>query len=214
MLKHRHIWLVYPVAVLVGTLIYFLPSLLNESSSYEGTKLTGDAPDFQLVDQHGSMISLSDFRGQVVVLTFMDSQCKDTCPVTAAHFRQAYRQLNSIESGHVVFMGVNVNLDANQIADVNEITQTWHLDEIPNWHFLTGNPAELESVWRDYDIAVEPSLGSQEEILHTPGIYIIDPLGQKRWYVSTPFSADDNAEFDLPLSKLLVSHIREILGEN
>ena len=214
MLKHRRIWLVYPIAVLAGILIYFLPSVLNESSPYDGTELTGEAPDFQLTDQHGSMIGLADFRGQVVVLTFMDSQCRDTCPVIAAHFRQAYQQLDSIESGQVVFIGVNVNVEANQIADVNEITQTWHLDEIPTWHFLTGSPSDLEHVWQTYNIAVEPALDSQDEILHTPGTYIVDPSGQKRWYVSTSFSADDNAEFNLLLSELLVNHIRESLGES
>ncbi|HLE90462.1 MAG TPA: SCO family protein, partial [Anaerolineales bacterium] len=179
---------------------------------YEGTELTGEAPDFQLTDQHGSVIQLSDSRGKVIVLTFMDSKCTDTCPLTAFHFRQAYQQLNSDESGQVVFMGVNVNVEANQVADVYQITQAWRLDEIPTWHFLTGSPAELEQVWQNYGIAVQPSHDSQGEgILHTPGTYIIDPSGQKRWYISTPFSEGENTGFAVPLNELLVNHIREIL---
>ena len=43
---------------------------------YEGTSLDGPAADFRLKDQNGATIALSDFRGRVVVLTFMDSQCR------------------------------------------------------------------------------------------------------------------------------------------
>ncbi len=41
--------------------------------------------------------------------------------------------------GVVVFLGVNVNVKANAIADVLETTREWRLDEIPSWHFLTGD---------------------------------------------------------------------------
>ena len=122
---------------------------------------------------------------------------------------------NQIEVSHAAFIGVNVNVEANAIADVYEITQTWHLNEVPIWYFLTGSPGDLERVWQDYDIAVEPSPDSQSEgILHTPGIFIIDPSGQERWYISTPFSPEGTAEWTLPLSDILVNHIREILSEN
>ena len=214
-MKSWRIWLVCAMILVAGALIYFRRSSLNSIQPYEGTELTGEAPNFQLTDQHGSVIKLSDFRGKVIVLTFMDSKCKDTCPLTAAQLRLAYQQLDQNEASQVAFIGVNVNVKANGIADVYEISKTWHLDEVPIWYFLTGNRDDLEHVWQEYHIAVEPSPDSQnEEILHTPGIYIIDPSGQERWYISTPFSAEGNAEWILPLSDLLVSHIHEILGEN
>jgi len=214
-MKHWLIWLFSALILMTGLLTFFFLSSQDRTEPYQGTELSGDAPDFQLTDQNGSVKKLSEFRGKVVVLTFMDSKCKDTCPLTAAQLRQAYRQFEQNEANQVAFIGVNVNVEANSIADVNEITQTWHLDEVPIWYFLTGSPADLEHVWRDYNIAVAPSPDSQdEEILHTPGIYIIDPWGQKRWYISTPFSAEGSAEWTTPLNNLLVSHIHEILGEN
>ena len=214
-MKNWRIWLVCAMIVIAGALVYFSLSLQDGTETYQGTELDGEAPDFRLTDQNGSLINLSDFRGKVVILTFMDSKCKDTCPLTAAQLRQAYQQLDPIEASQVAFIGVNVNAEANGIADVYEITQTWHLDEVPIWHFLTGNRDDLKHVWQDYDIAVEPLPDSQnQEILHTPGIYIIDPSGQERWYISTPFSVEGVAERTLPLGNLLVSHIHEILGED
>jgi cytochrome oxidase Cu insertion factor (SCO1/SenC/PrrC family) len=102
-MKNWRIWLVLASVVIAGALIYFSLSSLDNTQRYEGTELTGEAPDFQLTDQNGSLVSLSDFRGEVVVLTFMDSKCTDTCPLTAADFREAYRQLNQDEATEVTF---------------------------------------------------------------------------------------------------------------
>ena len=200
------------VIVAGGVVFYFASTSIKDDQAYQGAELDGIAPDFRLINQNGEFVSLSDFRGKVVVLTFTDSQCKDTCPITGAHFRQAYGQLDQSEAKQVVFLGVNVNVEANTVADVLETTHAWHMDEIPSWHFLTGQHEELEPVWNDYAVTVEPHTDGSA-IMHTPGVFIIDPSGQKRWYVSTVFSGTGDTELTLPLSELLLNHIRKILGD-
>jgi protein SCO1/2 len=212
-MKIWRIWLILASVVMAGALVYFLRSSLENTQPYKGTELSGEASDFQLTDHNGSHVRLSDFRGKVVVLTFMDSQCKDTCPITGAHFRQAYGQLDQNEAKQVVFLGVNVNVKANTADDILETTRAWHMDEIPSWHFLTGSREELEPVWKNYAVTVERD-PEGSAIMHTPGVFIIDPSGQKRWYVSTVFPGAGNTELTLPLSELLVNHIREILRED
>jgi protein SCO1 len=212
-MKNWRIWLILAFVIVAGATVYFFQALLDNTQSYEGTELSDEAQDFELTDQNGSLVNLSDFRGKVVVLTFMDSKCLDTCPLTAAHFREVYRQLNPKQANQVVFLGVNVNLEENTVDDVLESTRTWHLDEIPSWHFLTGNREELEPVWNDYDVSSTPSLDGYS-IMHTPGTFLIDPLGQKRWYISTPFSGDTDAEQTLPLSQLLLNHVSQILRDH
>ena len=209
-MKNWRIWLILASVVIAGALIYFSLSSLDNTQRYEGTELTGEAPDFQLTDQNGSLVSLSDFRGKVVVLTFMDSKCTDTCPLTAADFREAYRQLNQDEANEVTFLGVNVNVEASAVAYILETTHAWRLDEIPSWHFLTGSRDSLEPVWKDYGVSVTHNPDGNS-IMHTPGTFLIDPLGQKRWYISTPFSEESVKDLTLPLSELLLKHIREIL---
>jgi len=209
-MKNWHIWLILASVVIAGALIYFSLSSLDNTQRYEGTELSGEASDFQLTDQNGTVMSLSDFQGKVVVLTFMDSKCTDTCPLTAADFREAYRQLNQDEAKQVVFLGVNVNVEANTVADILESTQAWRLDEIPSWHFLTGSQDTLEPVWKDYGVSASHSPDGHS-IMHTPGTFLIDLYGQKRWYISTPFSEEGVRDLTLPLSELLLKHIREIL---
>ena len=212
-MKNWRIWLILVSVVITGTLVYFSLSSLDKPQPYEGTELSGEAPDFQLIDQNNSAVNLSDFRGKIIVLTFMDSKCTDTCPLTAAHFREAYRQFDQNETKQVVFLSVNVNVEASSVADVLETTRAWHLDEIPSWYFLTGNHEELEPVWKDYGVSVERNPDGNST-MHTPGTFLIDPLGQKRWYISTIVSGEGNMELALPLSNLLVKHIREILSES
>ncbi|HLF74441.1 MAG TPA: SCO family protein [Anaerolineales bacterium] len=179
-----------------------------DSGEYAGSLLNTPAADFHLTDQSGASVSLSDFAGQIVVLTFFDSQCEETCPLTAVHLRTAYQQLGE-QAGAVVFLGVNVNLEANQPEDVMATTQKWRLDEISTWHFLTGSAEELEPVWKAYDVAVLPQEGG--EILHTPGVFLIDQNGQERWYISTPFDESGTPSWTAPLSELLVKRIQELL---
>ena len=207
-MKNWRIWLVLSLVIIVGATVYYFVSSDN-SQTYEGTELSGEAPDFQLTDQNGSTVNLSDFRGKVVVLTFMDSKCQDTCPLTAAHFREAYRQLTQNEANQLVFLSINVNVEASAVSNVLETTHAWHLDEIPSWHFLTGSHEVLEPIWKDYGISVTHS-HELNSIMHTPGTYLIDQLGQKRWYISTPFFGSD-ADLTLPLSELLLKHIHKML---
>src|SRR5687768_15535110 len=198
MIKHWRIWLLCILLLSIGGIVYLFLIRQQNPSAYEGTELAGEAPDFQLTDQQGSVIQLSDFRGKVVVLTFMDSKCTDTCPITAVHFREVYKKLNKNEVGQVVFLGVNVNTEAGTVPDVLESSRAWHLDEIPTWHFLTGDQEMLEPIWEDYGVsAIHSHEGSS--IMHTPGTFLIDPLGQKRWYISTPFT-NESRDLTLPLS--------------
>ena len=212
-MKRQYILMVALVLIVgVVGVFWFARNATSTNQSYGGTELDGIAPDFRLMDQNGTFVSLSDFRGKVVVLTFMDSQCSDTCPITGAHFRQAYKGLGQNEASQVVFLGINVNVKANTVANALETTRAWHMDEIPSWHFLTGEAKVLEPVWNAYGVAALPQ--SDGSITHTPGTFLIDPFGKKRWYISTPFSAEDRSEPALPLSDLLVQHIREILRDS
>lgn len=209
-IKNWRIWLTLSLLLIAGAGSYFFSQ--EESQPYQGTELSGIAPDFRLIDQNGDLISLSDFRGRIIVLTFMDGQCKDICPLTSVQLIQTFKSLDQSEADRVIFLGVNVNIDANKVTDMSLATKKWRLRQIPNWHFLTGSAKDLALIWSEYEIAVNPHPSSG--IMHTPGVFLIDPTGQKRWYISTPFSVEGNSQTTLPLNELLVNHLRNILKEN
>lgn len=175
--------------------------------NYEGTELEEPAPDFQLVGQHGDSVSLSDFRGKVVLLAFLDPYCTDVCPLTASQFRQVGTALES-NANSVVYLAVNTNPDANTVADAVAATEKWGMDDVATWHFLIGDVRELESVWDAYHVtAGAPKPEKPGEVEHSPGLYVIDQQGQKRWYVSLPFWDADLP----PLHEVLLKHVRALL---
>lgn len=186
------------------------PQAAYLSDVYEGTQLDGFAPDFKLTDQKNQIISLSDLRGNIVALTFLDSQCKDVCPLTSAQLIKTSQALGT-NGESVIFLGINVNNKANTSEDVRLASQNWHLDKIKTWHFLTGNSAQLELIWKSYGIDVQTLSEPKSELLHTMGVYLIDKIGQLRWYISTPFVEAGTPAPSLPLNELLVKHIQELL---
>lgn len=186
-----------------------LDSLIASSPyDYEGTRLGDAAPGFRLVDQNGASVSLSDFRGRVVVLTLLDPYCTDICPVYAYHYRLAYQSLGK-DAAKVAFLAFNANDGKTSVEDVMAATRKWGVDEIPTWHFLTGSPEALRAVWGAWGMHAsgKPKPDKPDEKEHSPAIFVIDPAGQRRWYISV------NYERAPPASALIVKHVKELLAE-
>jgi len=132
------------------------------------------APDFRLRNQFGQPMSLSQFRGKVVMLAFEDSECTTVCPLTTQSMLQA-KQLLGPAGSQVQLLGVDANPDAISVSDVLSYSRTHGL--VNQWNFLTGSLAELKATWTKYDIAVQVE---QDQIDHTPALFVIDQQGRER----------------------------------
>ena len=51
------------------------------------------APDFALRDENGKRVTMTEYRGKVVVVTFLYSHCKEECPVQAQQIKGALDDL-------------------------------------------------------------------------------------------------------------------------
>jgi cytochrome oxidase Cu insertion factor (SCO1/SenC/PrrC family) len=172
-----------------------------------GTSLGGEpAPDFHLVNQSGKPMSLSQFRGKVVMLGFEDSQCTNVCPLTTQAMVEA-RQLLGPAADQVKLLGVDANPDATSVADVLSYSRTHGM--INQWDFLTGSLAQLKAVWRAYHIAVQIEQG---QIDHTPALFVIDAQGrlQKLYLTQMAYSSVAQSAKVLAeeISSLLPGHPR------
>jgi cytochrome oxidase Cu insertion factor (SCO1/SenC/PrrC family) len=140
-----------------------------------GSSLGGmPAPDFRLRNQFGQPMSLSQFRGKVVMLAFEDSECTTVCPLTTQSMLQA-KQLLGPAGNQVQLLGVDANPDAISVADVLSYSRTHGL--VNQWNFLTGSLAELRATWTRYHIAVQIE---NDQIDHTPALFVIDQQGRER----------------------------------
>jgi cytochrome oxidase Cu insertion factor (SCO1/SenC/PrrC family) len=132
------------------------------------------APGFTLVNQFGQPMSLSQFRGKVVLLGFEDSQCTTVCPLTTQSMLLA-KELLGKAGGSVQLLGVDANPDAIAVSNVMAYSRVHAM--VNQWDFLTGSAAQLKTVWKSYDIAVQIQSGL---IDHTPALYVIDAQGKLR----------------------------------
>jgi cytochrome oxidase Cu insertion factor (SCO1/SenC/PrrC family)/thiol-disulfide isomerase/thioredoxin len=138
-----------------------------------GTKLSGTAPDFTLVNQFGRPVSLHSFRGKVVLLAFTDSECTTICPMTTTAMLDAKAMLGPAGS-HVALVGVNANPASTSIEDVASYSELHGMTHA--WNFLTGTLPELRRVWKSYAIAAAVERGL---ISHTPALMVITPQGRE-----------------------------------
>ena len=140
-----------------------------------GSSLSGiPAPDFTLTNQFGQRMSLSAFRGKVVILAFTDSECTTVCPLTTESMLAA-RQLLGTAGRQVQLIGIDANPAATSVSDVMSYSRAHGM--VNQWDFLTGSDAELAKVWKDYNIYVQIEKGNVD---HTPAVFIIDTRGRER----------------------------------
>lgn len=148
------------------------------------------APAFGLTDGAGRPISLAQFHGRPVIVTFIDPLCRNYCPIEAQHLNDVVRSFPAAHEPVVV--AVSVNTAGNTRSTLREDERTWSLG--PDWHWAVGRGAALARVWRAYGIEVVASTrtiaGVQvRDVVHTEAAYVIDPRGYERAIFVWPYSA-------------------------
>jgi protein SCO1/2 len=140
-----------------------------------GTELGGkEAPDFTLTDGlTGETVTLSSLRGNVVALAFLFTRCPDVCPLTAAQFRAAQRQLGA-DAARVRFVAVSVDPDGDTPAAVRAFSDA---RDLKDWRYLIGPRATLQAVWASYGVGAFDQSGT---VSHNDAIYVIDAKGRER----------------------------------
>jgi cytochrome oxidase Cu insertion factor (SCO1/SenC/PrrC family) len=166
-----------------------------------GLSLSAVAPGFTLTDQFGQPVSLSSFRGKVVILAFNDAECTTICPLTTAALVQA-KDLLGAAASQVQLLGVDANPKATEVEDVLSYSQLHGMTY--QWQYLTGSLAQLQSVWKAYSVGVTIS---QNQTDHEPAIFVINQQGKlaKLYLTQLAYSAVGQ------LGQLLANEVSSLL---
>jgi protein SCO1 len=155
-----------------------LASSATVPPGFDGAALPGDvsAPDFTLTDQYGRPVSLSNYRGQVVVLTFLYSTCGATCILIAEQIRGALNELGEERAHAPAVLIVSADPAADSAAHVarflSEVSLTGRVQ------YLTGPLARLRSIWRAY--RVRPASVGAREFDNYAELLLLDGRGRER----------------------------------
>jgi protein SCO1/2 len=158
----------------------------------------GRAPDFALTSQDGARVTLGDFRGKVVAITFIFASCTDTCPLLTAKMVQVQDELGPEFGAKIAFVSITVDPERDTPDVLKQYAQNFAAN-LSGWAFLTGTPEGIKEVTRRYGIFV--SKAASGDVDHTFLTSLVDPRGILRvQYLGVRF---DPEEFRRDLLSLL-----------
>ncbi len=198
-------WFVLGGALVVGVGIGAAVAVLRSPSSSPAVASSAEsgppvtwpvgkklAPRFTLRSESGAPISLKQFHGRPVILTFIDPLCRNLCPLEAKTLDRVVAGMPASQRPAIVAVSTNRWADARRNLLVDKTK--WSLPS--DWHWAVGAPAALARVWKDYAIGVSVATRTiagikVRRITHTEAAYVVDPSGHERALYLYPFLAQD-----------------------
>jgi len=147
------------------------------------------APDFTLTSQDGVAVSLRDFRGKAVAVTFIFASCTDSCPLLTDTMARVQDKLDSAFGSKVAFVSITVDPERDTPQVLRQYADNFSAN-LRGWAFLTGDPASIRDVARKYGVfARRTSVG---DIDHTFLTSLVDPKGILRvQYLGVRFDLEE-----------------------
>ena len=167
------------IAVLTVSLMLILAVVFfggsSASTTYRGTrppaKLT--LPTFTLNDENGAQVRSEDVAGKAVVVTFLDAQCTDACPVAAGIIGQAVDLLSADERSRVAVLGISVDPAEDTPAAVRRfLAQHQATGKL---RYLTAPEPVMEPLWNDFKVL--PTVRTGSDSLHSIPVQVYDRDG-------------------------------------
>jgi protein SCO1/2 len=149
----------------------------------------GAAPNFALISQDGAPVELRDFRGKVVVVTFIYTFCPDICPMLTAKMADVQDDLGRDFGAKIAFISITVDPERDTPAVLKEYAQAYGAN-LAGWTFLTGSPPAILDVTHRYGVFVSKTTDGGVD--HTLLTSLVDPRGMLRvQYLGVRFDPDE-----------------------
>jgi protein SCO1 len=147
------------------------------------------APGFTLVSQDAAQVSLSDFHGKVVAVTFIFTGCSSTCPVLTPMMSLARDRLGRDFASKIAFASITIDPEHDTPEMLKLYAQAYDAD-VPGWSFLTGPPSVIADLTHRYGVfAAKNADGDIEHSLLTS---IVDKRGILRvQYLGVRFDPEE-----------------------
>jgi protein SCO1 len=190
----RVISITFVILLILGWGLFFFQFLKNEDSDefkdknfYHGIRIYKEAPGFELTDQNNNRVSLSDFKGELVLIAWGFTHCPDICPLILSKLSNVKKELGDRSDNlQVLFITIDPERD----------TATRLKSYIPSFDNsfigLTGTPEEIKQVVKAYNafFIKHPEVYGRGEfdtwdsyqMSHTTNIYLIDKYGRLLFY--------------------------------
>ncbi|HJN49474.1 MAG: SCO family protein [Pseudomonadales bacterium] len=105
--------------------------------------------DYQFRDQRGDPVSLRDYLGKPLLISFVYTSCYHICPTTTRHLYEVVKKSRDAlgsDSFNVVSIGFDAAVDTP--ARMARFSEAAGIDE-ESWGFLSGDPQSIAGIAED-----------------------------------------------------------------
>jgi protein SCO1/2 len=150
-------------------------------------------PDFAFTNQNGKHISLKQYAGKVLLVTFIYTRCPfpDFCPRMSANFAEAHKQLAANPNVHLLSLSFDPQHDTPKVLrDYGfSVAHTHDPALFTRWEFAAPTAADLPKIAGFFALTVKPEGGL---ITHTLSTAVIGPDGKiVKWYHGSDWQVSD-----------------------
>ncbi len=157
-----------------------LPGGVHEGAAGSGlygtpTLPAKPAPAIELHNYRGEPVRLAQYRGKVVLVTFLYTHCPDVCPLIASNLRVALHLLGT-RANQVQLIAVSVDPKGDTAKAVRHFLAAHEL--LGQMQYLIGSPGELARTWKAWSVGSEREVGQPELVAHSALVYGISASGR------------------------------------
>jgi protein SCO1/2 len=151
---------------------------------------------FNLIDQDGDSLHLSDIQGKVVLADFFFTTCGSICPKMSnqmVRVQDAFRN-----DDRVLLLSHSVTPEADSVPVLRAYAQEYSVDH-RRWRLLTGDRKQIYRLARtSYFAALDEGDGGPDDFVHTENFVLVDDQGRLRgFYDGTKKDEVDRAMTDM-----------------
>jgi protein SCO1/2 len=152
----------------------------ESGSAYRGSKVPSghSLPPFVLRDHRGTVVRARALEGKVVVLTFLETKCREACPFIAGQIGIAFRGMSTAQREGVTAVAISTHPRDDTPATARAFLRRERAERFV--HYLVGSEKELRPVWRAFYILSAFDTGDAD--VHSAPVRIYDRESQ---WVST-----------------------------
>jgi protein SCO1/2 len=121
----------------------------------------------------GRLVQTADLRDRVVLVTFLDTDCQEQCPIIAGEIGRALAYLSERERARTTALAISVNPTIDTPAKVERFLQRHHV--LGELVYLGGPIASLRPIWRAFQIVSAYETGDADT--HSAAVRVFDPQG-------------------------------------
>jgi protein SCO1 len=176
---------------------YSKPPAVQPTSAQHIPARGEDVPDFHFTNQNARSISLRQYRGQVLFITFIYTRCPfpDYCPRVSAQFTELYRQLAAdpalSKKTHLLCISFDPEHDTPKVLRDygRSLMQSHGPAAFDRWEFAVPHSADLPQIADYFALTYKPEGGL---ITHSLSTAVIGPDGRiVNWYHGNDWQVSD-----------------------